>query len=544
MKKASYILKSNYIFTSETLSYFKGAVVISGETILDVIKGDTGYEQYIDDQTKVIEYGDKLIMPGFIDAHTHFDQASNTSSPYAIHLHDCKSEEECVQMAVDFRKEHPDIDHIYGFGWLNTEWGDGGAPLPTRHSIDAAIPDIPVYFHSMDGHNFWINSKAIEKCGFTKDSTAPFGGFIKDNDGELTGVIIDLYATTLPVTYGNTFSRDILKEVTADFMKGLSAYGITGLASVAAVTYPGGDFEEYAAYDELNRETEGGLPVRMFLFPCLGTTGDFTIVNRLRATYTAEKVHIAGLKQFVDGVVCGHTAYTQEPYADNGQISKPFFPKETLLKVIKKANAEGYSVRLHTISDGSAHMALDIFEEAQKGADMNKITNTLEHLDNLEPEDIPRFAQLGVIPSMQPAHITLTKTYFEQSMGERRSKLAYQHRNLLDSGATLALGTDAPCVSVNPYETLYYAITRSDFDGNPLTKNPDQAMTLAEALRAYTYGASCAVGASDRLGTLTPGKYADIVVVDGPLFRESPDAIRKHQAETTFSAGRIVYEKA
>lgn len=240
MKKASYILKSNYIFTSETLSYFKGAVVISGETILDVIKGDTGYEQYIDDQTQVIEYGDKLIMPGFIDAHTHFDQAS----------------------------------------------------------------------------------------------------------------------------------------------------------------------------------------------------------------------------------------------------------------------------------------------------------------DNLEPEDIPRFAQLGVIPSMQPAHITLTKTYFEQSMGERRSKLAYQHRNLLDSGATLALGTDAPCVSVNPFETLYYAITRSDFDGNPLTKNPDQAMTLAEALKAYTYGASCAVSASDRLGTLTPGKYADIVVVDGPLFRETPDTIRKHQAEATFSAGKIVYKKA
>lgn len=544
MEKANIILTGNYIFTAESTSYFRGSVVIKGECILAVLKEGESYAPYVDENTQIIDCGDKMVMPGMIDAHVHFLLTALCNSPCAVLMYDCKSEQECVDMCVEFRKKNPDVDRIYGFGWLNTLWGENGAPFPTRHSLDAAISDIPVYLESMDGHNFWLNSKALEECGYTKESTVIFGKVGLDEKGELSGMLFDLEASTIAMNNGCILPSNKLKKITLDYMKRMSSFGITAMGDVTGNTYPTGEYGEYAAYDELNREMEGGLPVRMFLYPSMGRDGDFTIVNALREKYQDPKVRIAGLKQFVDGVAVSHTAYTLEPYTDAPEIvSKPFFPKEVLRDVVTKANKAGYSVRMHAISDGSARLGLDVYEAAQKESGAVGITNTLEHLDNLNPEDIRRFGELGVIPSMQPAHMSLTATYFMENLGEKRAKLAYMHRALLDAGATLAFGTDDPCAPLNPYETIYYAITRCDFSGKPLTKNPEQAVTLGETLRAYTYGAACAVNASEELGTLTAGKYADIAVVDGPLFGEQPQEILKRRAAMTISAGKIVYQK-
>jgi predicted amidohydrolase YtcJ len=547
MKKLDLLLKSTHIFTAETTSFFAGAVGISGERIARVFHKGEPVDDFISPDTKVIDCGDHLIMPGLIDSHVHFRMSAITRTDAGVHLDDCRSEQECVDLVAEFRRKNPDVDHIYGFGWLNTLWGENGAPLPTRHSLDAAVPDIPVYLESLDGHNSWVNTKALEKCGYTPESTSHFGGYVKEEDGSLSGVLIDLEVNSKPFSYGMELDPERLKDVTLKFMSEMNSFGITSSACVSCYTIPAGNQNHYAVWDEMNREMDGGLPVRMFLYPCMGITGDFTEQKALREKYHSPKVKVAGLKEFLDGVVVGGTAYSLTPYKYNGDpnhVTHSFYDPSIYKSVVTKANQEGFSVRMHAISDGSARLGLDVFEAAQKAAGNRKdITNTLEHLDNLEPEDVPRFGELGVIPSMQPAHMSLTNTYFIDSLGERRAKLAYQHRNLIDSGAIMAFGTDVPCAPLNPFETIWYALTRCDFDGNPLTQNPDQAVTLGEALKAYTDGSSHAVNAYNELGTLTAGKYADIAVIDGPMFGETPEAIRGRKAQMTISAGKIVYKR-
>lgn len=540
MKKADIVLKSNTIFTSENLDVVSGAIAIKGEKILAVITDESQLAQYIDDKTQVIDYGDKLICPGFIDPHFHFNLTAIANSPYALILNETNSEAECIQAIVDQRKRLPEADRIYGFGWLNTAWENPA--FPTKESLDRVCPDIPVYLLSRDGHNWWFNTKAIEESGITPETELLYGNWEIDETGELTGIGIDNDVTTKVCGYALKLDKSILKKVAYDFMQDLNKAGITSIAEPAECPGISGSHQYFEAYDELDRDLDGGVPVRMFLVPSLGTNGDFTLVKSLRERYKSDKVRVCGLKQFIDGVTMIHTAYTLEPYADDPSVElKPLVSREILQPIVNAANREGFSVRLHAISDGSARLGLDIFEESQKQCDMTGIVNTLEHLDNLDPADIPRFAQLGVIPSMQPSHMSLTDSYFVKTLGEKRAKYAYMHKELLENGATLAFGTDNPCTPYSPFENLYYAVTRCDFEGKPLTHNPKQAVTLGEAVRSYTHGSSCAVLADNMIGTLTPGKYADLVVVDGPMFGEDPKEFLKRKPILTMSAGKVVY---
>lgn len=542
MNKADTILKSRTIFTSENLDVISGAIAIKGERIIAVITDESQMKDYIDEQTKIMDYGDKLICPGFIDPHFHFNLTAIANSPYALILNETNSEAECLQAIVDQRKRMPDADRIYGFGWLNTVWENPA--MPTKESLDRVCPDIPVYLLSRDGHNWWFNTKAIEESGLTPETELLYGEWELDENGELTGVGIDNDVTTKVCGSALKLERSKLKKVCYDFMQDLSRAGITSIAEPAECPGISGSWKYFEAYDELDRELDGGVPVRLFLVPSLGTDGDFTLVKSLREKYNSDKVRVCGLKQFIDGVTLIHTAYTLEPYADDPSIElKPLVSREILQPVINAANREGFSVRLHAISDGSARMGLDMFEESRKQCDMTAIVNTLEHLDNLDPVDIPRFGKLGVVASMQPSHMSLTDSYFVKTLGEKRAKCAYMHRALLDSGATLAFGTDNPCTPYNPFENIHYAVTRCDFEGKPLTHNPEQAVTLAEAIRAYTYGSACAVLAIDMIGTLTAGKYADLVVVDGAVFGENSNELLKRKPILTMSAGKIVYNE-
>ena len=243
-----------------------------------------------------------------------------------------------------------------------------------------------------------------------------------------------------------------------------------------------------------------------------------------------------------------YTGFLIEPYYDkNDMTGSPNYPKEVYEKRIIAANKRGLGVRLHCIADGSVRLALDAFEAAnhatQNEGNHKNIKNSIEHCENIHPDDIPRFKELGVIASMQPYHLTLDFNEKISRIGKERCRYEWPHRSLLDAGARLAFGTDYPVVDFNPFPSIYAAVTRCDDEGNPTGINPEERISLTEALQAYTYGSACAYGREKELGTLERGKLADIVVVDRDLFSIHQSEIKDCRIEMTIMDGKVVYKR-
>lgn len=538
---ADYIFKSNYIFTGLDTGYISGAVAVKGNKILSAGREDE-ISKYMGVSTRVVECGDRLVMPGFIDAHCHFADAAQLHSKYTVNLFGTKSAQECLDRVAAFRKEFPDFKRIYGFGWSLAEWGKD-AKRPTKEMIDAVVSDIPVYLQPNVAHFMWANSKALEESEVGDDTSFMLGGPERGDGGELTGMVIEIAAISKMVVNAHELPMELREEITLPLMQRLNASGITSVAVVSGETFPCGSFSDYECYKSLDEKLEHGIPVRMNLFPSLGYDGDFELAEKLREKYHADKVKVCGLKQFVDGVPQMHTAYLMEPYVDDPKRrGGTFYPAGTYRDVITKANARGFGVRMHALGDAAVKFGLDAYEASYRQNPDMKVVNTLEHIDVIREEDIPRFAQLNVVASMQPSHLNLIQCYIDDYYGRERMKRAFTHRALRDEGTVLAFGTDFPCVDFDPFSTIYYAVTRCDFDGNPISENPDQAVTLGETLMAYTRGSALAINRADELGTLEPGKFADIIVIDGPMFGEKPEVFLRRKVSMTMVDGVFVYE--
>lgn len=531
------ILKSSAIFTGLEKEPFDGYVVVEDQYITKVSKGTPSSEELA--ESEVLDFGNKLIMAGFSDAHTHFFVGSATLSDYCCwDIADSTSEKECVEMLKEFYAKRPHLDKIRGNGWFPAKWGD---VLPSKKSLDEAFPDIPVYLIAADGHTHWLNSLALKECGITKDTEVSFGEIGKDDDGELNGLLFEMDANKESVNKFITFPREVAKKIYLEFFNDMVRFGITSASDMAVTPTISDDISIYETLKEM--DDDGELFVRMNIYPSLGITLDFEKAKEMRERYNSKMYKVCGLKQFFDGVTSTYTAALSEPYTDNpGTCGYMNYPEKIYKECMMAANKEGFGLRIHALGDKSVNTALNIFEESKKtNENYDLIRNSIEHIENINSSDYGRFKELNVTASLQPLHLVLDDNEKIARIGIERCKDEFPLKSLLDAGANLAFGTDMPVISLNPFENIYAAITRCDFDGNPTGANPEEKIPLADALIAYTYGSAYSHNRETELGTLEEGKLADIIVINRNLFHCTPDEIRKSSVIFTMVDGKIIF---
>ncbi len=544
--KADKVLKSNIVFDSISDEPFAGGVAISGNKIAAVVRGEC-INEYIGPDTQVFEYEDKLIMPGFIDAHQHYvDGAINNSEHLCTDILFSKSEEDCVRILKEYAETHPEENTIRGSGWLPAIWDN--APLPDKKSLDEAFPDKPVFLISADFHTMWLNSKACEIVGVSPDwelKSSKVGVF---ENGEPNGLLFEPEAWTRAKPYMYNFTDEQWIEMQQDILAESRKWGITGISDMS------GNRANQETADSLKYikqiEADGELTSRIYYYLNLEDADNIDTVKAMQGEFNTDKFKINGLKGFIDGTTSTRTAYMLEPYYDDASTSGdlcPLTPREIMEPRIIKANKEGFQVRIHSIGDAAVRMCLDMYEASKKANGDRGLNNTVEHIEQINMEDVPRFAEIGAIPSMQPMHLTLDEN---EDISEKvtrfgMEKAAYEwiHKTILRAGGELAFGTDYPVVGFNPFVSVHSAVSRVNPQGKPVCVNPWECIEVADALKAYTTGSAKAYNMHECVGKLQEGMLADIVVVDRNLFTIPINDIQHAKIEMTVFDGNVVYTK-
>lgn len=539
--RADLILRSSAVFTGEDDTAKKASVVIADGRIA-YVGDDRTAQSYVGENTEIRDFGDALIMPGMHDSHLHFFHSALYSSPLADSYLG-ESEQDCVERLKPLAQRRPEGSWLLTQGWREYRWNP--ARVPSKRSLDASYPDRPVAMYSGDAHTLWVNSKALEELGLDDDSIPPAGGsYDKDENGRLNGIIREAAAMELMPKIVESFSTEELLEAYRGFMRHLNENGITSVCDMSLMAHPGLDFVRDDLFEELERR--GELTVRVNMFPTL--LDDMARFEEMESKMTGDMLRTPGFKQFFDGVSSQHTAFLHEPYANarfEGDRGRTTVDPQIMKDLVSKAAKNGRAVRIHTIGDEAIHLALDFFEEAMsEHGHPRHGRNCLEHLENFQPEDIARLSKIDVVAAVQPCHMTLDPGGPEKDLGPDRVPFMWPFRQLIDSGAVLAFGTDSPVTDIDSMSVLYTATTRKD----PTTRQPEggwlpeEKISPAEALRAYTYGSAVAAGRESELGTLATGKLADIAVVDRNLLTIDPEEMLEAKVLATYVGGVCVYD--
>ncbi|MGE6716823.1 amidohydrolase [Peribacillus frigoritolerans] len=529
---ADVIISSNTVFTGLSDQPKPASIAIKDNKIV-AIGTEEEIKHCAGEHTKIYQFKDQLIMPGFHDFHLHIMQGAVALN--SVNLFAARSEDEALEMIGEFAESKPENQWVIGFTWDAGYWDT--QQLPTRHSLDHILPDRPALMFHAEGHYAWVNTKALEIANITRHSENPFYGIIgKDENGEPNGILYEK-AMDAVIRHAFNFSNSQKNEIFSNFLAHAASLGVTAVNDLHGLK----TIESLDVFKEF--EDNGKLTTRIYLWPALN--GDLGHSKQLRETYQSDKLRVSGLKQFIDGVITARTAYLLEPYADQPETrGETSFPPETIKKWVVAADKEGFSIRFHAIGDGAIRLALDAYEEAQKTNGKRDSRHSVEHIEVIHPDDIHRFSELGVTVSMQPDHLAMSErgVYTEQ-IGAEREKYVFSINTLQKTGAKLAFGTDFPIDILNPLLQIYRAVTRIDSSGKTVW-HPHECITLAEALKAYTSGPAYGTFREQELGTLEAGKLADIIVLERNLFEVLVEEIPDIKVLLTIVDGQVVYDYA
>jgi len=504
-------------------------IAVSGDTI-DFVGDESAVRARIGRSTRVVELQGRFAMPGFIDTHTHFLDGGFRLS--TVNLRDAATPAEFAERLRIYATGLQEGEGILGGDWDHELWG---GELPDRSWIDDATPDNPVFVTRLDWHMALANSRALELAGITDDARSPEGGeIVRDASGRLTGVFKD---EAMPLVQSHIPDPSEAQRDSA-LREGMSYAASLGLTGVHDM----GSWEDLATYRRAL--SSGDLSVRVYAFVPLST------VDRL-AAFVAEYGHgddwlrVGGLKGFVDGSLGSGTALFIDPYSDEpDNTGLRLTPLEALETWSRRADEAGLQVAIHAIGDRATKELLDLYEqlEAERGARDRRYR--IEHAQHLRAEDVDRFSALGVVAAMQPYHAIDDGRWAERRIGPDRARLTYAFRSLIDSGATVAFGSDWTVAPLDPLTGVYAAVTRRTLAGaHPDGWVPEQKLSVGEALRAYTTEAARAGFMEDRTGALTAGRLADFIVLDRNPFEVPSEDLAALRVELTFVGGAEVYRR-
>lgn len=539
------LIKSSSIFTGEGNRFQSGLIMVVDGIINGIYSDEGAISKAILQQSKLLDVGDRTVSAGFIDAHLHVFMSSLVYGG-KIHLITGKSEMDCVnQLRKRIERAHlPKDDWLISKGWYSPDWENG--QLPTKASLDVYFPERPVMMISADLHTIWLNS-----CGFERlnlgDSILLSDSVVRSEITKCeTGVILEGLAMTC-------MSR-IFQEAVPNkakyyeyFFQHLLSMGITSVCDLALLADENAQQIDDQIYPEVYNELEakGCLSIRAHLFPMM--LDDLTRISKWRSQYQSDFLRIAGGKHFFDGVISTHTAYMKLPYENTNSIGRTTISPNDLQKKIDLATKNQLPLRIHTIGDGAISTAIDYFSLATKRFGPLKTGyHCLEHLEIIDPIDIPRLRAANLIASVQPSHCLMDYDTVDQDIGFERSQRMWPFNHFLKQEVPIAFGTDSPVVvDVTPLDNLYFAMTRQTKAGQPEGGwLPSEKIDLTSALIAQTKGASQACSFSDKIGTITKGKFADLVVLSMNLENINAEELLKIDVEYTIVNGEIKYKKS
>ncbi|MHC4520200.1 MAG: amidohydrolase [Planctomycetota bacterium] len=535
---ADLVIRNAKVLTIDDEQPYAQAVAIAGETIL-FVGSNEDVRSYIDPaKTQTIDARGRLVTPGFNDAHVHFVQGGR--SVLEVNLNHANTLAQ-VQQAVKARAaELAPGTLIRGRGWDHERFPDKS--WPTKETLDAVAPNHPVALSRTDGHSIWVSSLLLRQAGITRDTADPPGGtIVRDpSTGEPTGILKESAQGLLKLgDYGrsNSEQREFDEQ---SLEKALAEARHTGVTSIQQLNAA---HELFARFRE-----EGRLTVRVtFNMTLTADPNELASYERLRRRFPPENnwIRFGYLKDFIDGTLGSGTALMFEPFKDDPTTSGlPQMSYAELERRVLAADRLGFQIGIHAIGTKGNHWVLNAYEKARQINGQRDSRHRVEHAQILADVDIPRFAQLDVIASMQPTHCISDKRFAEKRIGRDRCRGAYAWRRLLDAGARIAFGTDWPVEPLDPLEGLYAAVTRKDRAGEPGDGwFPDQRLSIKEAIKLYTLDAAYAEFTEDRKGKIQPGYLADLVIFDRDLLTVDPETIMQARVDTTIVGGRVVYQR-
>jgi len=482
--------------------------------------------------TRRINLRGRLVLPGLTDAHFHFQGWALARRE--LRLAGATSLDDLLARLADRVRVTPPGRWITGQGWNESEWSP--PVMPTRRHLDAVSPENPVILWRADLHAAVANSRALEAAGIGPHTPSPPDGVIeRDDAGQPTGILkeraIDRIRRILPAP-----SPEERQQAIRDAIAVLHRLGLTGLHDQRTM---GGlsAAESLRALQYLRRR--GELKLRVCANIHHSQLTEATTLG-LQSGFGDDILRLGFVKMFADGSMGAHTAWMLEPYEDGG-LGMAAMPVAEMADVARRAAEHGWAVSVHAIGDRANREVLDLFEELSVLPPQTPIPHRIEHAQLLHPADIPRFARLGLTVSAQPTHLLDDMVLADRVWGER-GRYAYAFRSLLETGARLAFGSDCPVADPNPWLGIHAAVNRRKPSGYPAEGwYPRQRLTVAEAVWAYTMGNAIAIGQQERLGSLTPGKLADLIVTDRDIFAIEPMALADTKVLMTIFDGVIVY---
>jgi len=544
---ADLVMRSGRVVTVDEALPEAEAIAIRGDRIV-FVGSDEDAEAYTGEETEVVDLAGRLTIPGFIEGHAHFMALG--VARLQLDLMDTRSYGDLIDRVASAVAEAEPEDWIVGRGWHQSKWEPPPEPsvrgFQTHSALSAVSPDNPVLLRHASGHASFANARAMELAGITADTPDPPGGeIIRDADGNPTGIFVETASSLVSAPYVASRAAMSKEEIHSENLRALQLAAREALSKgITTFQDAGADPETLALYREAI--DAGDLDLRLWVM-ISATVPDLESVMQAERVvgYGDDRLTVRAVKAYADGALGSRGAWLIAPYSDDpGNSGFNTVPLAEIERVARLALRNDYQVCTHAIGDRANHEILDLYEAAFAAAPQasEDIRFRIEHAQILDPADVPRFAELGVVAAMQGIHAISDGPWTPDRLGEERTReRAFQFRALIDSGATVMNGTDAPVEDVDPIPSYFGSVVGRMNNGEVL--NPDQLMTRMEGLRAYTINSAYGAHEEGIKGSLTVGKLADIVVLSRDILAVPADEILDARVDLTIVGGKIAYTR-